>query len=240
MVQGSDSGQYAGEPRGGKHKLHYDRALLTRGRAQQIIANFMVQSVEDLERIANPEAPVLDVRTLTKIAQEYMNEHDREALDTQLAPMEKSFRGRGNPSAWSDELLTAVDQCFIKHFYVNNAPCDSLFYPGHPDYLTRFMHYCSSVDQVLIEDKARPPYSREYFAYAMLWKKRGQRFPVPLGTASVVEALHLLTKRYKLGLAEVRDCPRPVYYFITAYKQCAIRGAQVCMTVHMYTHVCRV
>ena len=75
----------------------------------------MVQSVEDLEQIANPEAPVLDVRALTKIAQEYMNEHDREALDTQLAPMKKLFHGQGNPSTWLDELLTAVDQCFIKH-----------------------------------------------------------------------------------------------------------------------------
>ena len=128
----------------------------------------MMQSVKDLEQIANPEAPVLDVRTLTKIAQEYMNEHDCETLDTQLAPMKKSFRGRGNPNAWSNELLTAVNQCFIKHFYVNNALCDSLFYSEFLDYLTRFMHYCSSVDQVLIEDKACPLYSREYFTYAML------------------------------------------------------------------------
>ena len=69
------------------------QTLNPREQAQQIIANFMMQSVEDLEQIANPEASVLNVRMLTKIAQEYMNKHDHKALNTQLAPMKKSFHG---------------------------------------------------------------------------------------------------------------------------------------------------
>jgi len=165
----------------------------------------MVQSVEDLERIANTKKPDLNLDTLKTISIDFMKKHDREALDTQLASMETMFRGRGDPGAWSDELLTQIDQCFIKHFYENNAPCDSLFYPAHADYITRFMKYCNSVDAALQADASRPTHSREYFAYAMLWKKRGLRFPVPLGTASVVEALFSLTKKYRLGLTEVRD-----------------------------------
>src|ERR1700761_8167170 len=163
----------------------------------------MVRSVEDLERIANTEEPPLTLKELMNIREKFKGPHDRKALDKELARMEKGFRRRGDPEIWPEDLLTQIDECFIKHFYVGGAPCDSLFYPSHPSNMTSFMSYCDEVDKILRDHPSPPEHAREYFAYAMLWEKRGQRFPVPLGTSSVIEALYTLTKRYRLGLTEV-------------------------------------
>ena len=163
----------------------------------------MVRSVEDLERLANTRRPPLTLKELMKISNDFRAHKDRKALDELLADMEKEFRGRGNLDIWPDNILTQIDDCFVKHFYVDKVPRDSLFYPSHPENITNFIRYCENVDAILKNDDSSPPYAREYFVYAMQWQKRGQRFPVPLGTRSVIEAVYNLTKKYRRGLTEV-------------------------------------
>lgn len=182
----------------------------------------MVRSVEDLERMANPTEPPLKLKELENITEEFRGLHDREALDKRLVAMEKAFCQRGDPNAWPDDVLTKIDQCFINNFYVNDAPCDSLFYPSHPSNVTSFMTYRDDVDAVLRDNKSSvPQYARQYFAYAMLWEKRGHRFPMPLGTASVIEALHTLLKKYRRGLTEVSHISCLISCAHTAVHSCA-------------------
>jgi hypothetical protein len=213
-----------------------EATLLTRDRAQ-VVADFIVRSIEDLERIANPQEPPLSLTELTKISEEYteVTGTDREALDQRLVPMESAFFGRGDPEIWPEDILAKIDKCFIENYCdASGEPCDCLFYPSHAENIDKFAAYCAGVDAILRDNRTILPYAREYFTYATLWEKRGERFPVPLGTASVVEALHVLLKKYTRGLTEVRSdycilnqhlwqsIRRPTVYSLRA---CVIRGA---------------
>jgi hypothetical protein len=52
------------------------------------------------------------------------------------------------------------------------------------------MSYYARVDTILRDNHSTLPFTHEHFAYAMMWKKRGETFTVPLGTVSVLAALH--------------------------------------------------
>ena len=118
--------------------------------------------------------------------------------------MATAFEGRADANTWSDELLGKIDDCFVEYFYEGGAPCSFLFFPACPQYLNRFSGYRNDVDRILRENPdLAPPYAREYFAYAMIWQLHGYKFPMPLGTASVIEAVHVLATRFCRGVCEV-------------------------------------
>ncbi|KAI9445862.1 hypothetical protein H4582DRAFT_2052016, partial [Lactarius indigo] len=90
-----------------------------------------------------------------------------------------------NTEAEVDEIREKLEKCFKDAYCVNDEPCESLFVPLSSDNDNRFEKYLMSVDKVLQnESQTAPPYAREYFAYAMMWKLHGYKFPMPLGTAS--------------------------------------------------------
>lgn len=207
----------------------------------QITADFMVRSVEDLEHIANPRKPPLDLKTLTEISDAFNEPHDRAKLDEQLTDMDIAFRGRGDPLSWPDDVLTQIDQCFVEHFYASGKPRACLFYPFDKDYMDSFSDYCEGVDKILREDRSCPPFAQEYFVYSMLWKRRGQRFPVPLGTASAVGAVYILTKMYKRGLTEVRSISYVVLAYSRATYGCVyVRGTQCAPRIPHTQYVVRI
>jgi hypothetical protein len=121
--------------------------------------------------------------------------------------METAFKGRSDLSTWGpgngEKLLDEIDKCFVNNYYEDGHPCNSLFFPSCADNLNRFDNYCMAVDEVLRTHNDAPPYARQYFAYAMIWKKHGHKFPMPLGTKSLVEAVDTLAKKYCRGLREV-------------------------------------
>jgi hypothetical protein len=118
--------------------------------------------------------------------------------------MERAFEGRGDPAAWSEDLLLSIDNCFKANYLRDGVPCDSLFFPDHPENHDNFQKYCADVNIILRDNYSSAlPYVREYFSYAMMWRKHGHRFPMPLGTATVIGVVHDLAKKYRLGLSEV-------------------------------------
>ena len=111
-------------------------------------------------------------------------------LKVDLDGMEKAFEGRGELTDWNYELLGEIDKCFVKHYMDAGEPVVSLFTPDCPDNFNRFAKYCADVDEVLAASADTPKFSREYFTFYSIWQLRGYGFPVPLGTASVVDALN--------------------------------------------------
>lgn len=142
--------------------------------------------------------------------------------------MEAAFEGRGDISTWTPALLDEIDDCFVNNFYDSRKLCDSLFFPGCADNLNRFGKYCTDVDRVLQTGVKVPPYARTYFAYAMLWQTHGHKFPIPLGTKSVIEAVDTLAKKYRRGLREVSYDVFCYYHVLSidrAYSEaCYVRG----------------
>jgi hypothetical protein len=128
------------------------------------------------------------------------------ATREELKVMEKAFIGRGNLENWSAEVLGKIDECFVKRYMNGDMPISTFFFPGNENgSYDLFLQYCGDVDQVLrLNESGAPPYAREYFAYYTIWQMRGFSFPVPLGTASVVEALHTIASLVPLGFTEVR------------------------------------
>ncbi|KAH9028303.1 hypothetical protein EDB85DRAFT_1892595 [Lactarius pseudohatsudake] len=173
-----------------------------------LISEFIVESVETLERVANPARPPLEYEEIEELGQQLLEANgdaDVDAIREKLAKMKTAFEDMGDASDWTHELLGKIDQCFKEAYYVNEEPSESLFVPLSSDNDNRFDKYVMSVDKVLQnESQTAPPYAREYFAYAMMWKLHGHKFPMPLGTASVVEALHKIANKYPLGISEVR------------------------------------
>lgn len=158
-----------------------------------------------LERIANPAEPPLGYQAIVKIRKSFdTNTANREVLKDELKSMEKSFRGRGDLKHWTPEILGEIDDCFVKAYMEDDEPVASLFFPGCPDNYNRFLEYCNGVDQVLRRHpNDGPKFGREYFAYYSIWQMQEYGFPVPLGTASVVEALNKITSNVRAGFTEV-------------------------------------
>jgi hypothetical protein len=167
----------------------------------------MIESVEMLERLANPEAPPLTLSEIEKIRVEYMNPtSNKEELRKKLEGMAIAFRGRGDLSEWPFEILDAIDECFVEHYMKNGEISTSLFVVDSAANLNNFSAYCDAVDQRLRNSGFdRPPYVREYFAYLSIWQVHGYSFPVPLGTRSVIRALDSLSTGFESGFTEVSD-----------------------------------
>jgi len=153
--------------------------------SMQFISEFIVESVEYLERIANPQKPPLGFAEIER----KKNDFDApgavlESVRASLKGMEVAFAAPGNLSSWTPELLDDIDTCFIRNYLGEEGePVPSLFFPNCPDNLNRFMAYCSEVDQAIrTHYLTAPTYAREYFLYYSIWQMQDWPFPVPLGT----------------------------------------------------------
>ena len=175
---------------------------------RQFISEFLIESIEFLERIANEEKPPMDADEIDRKRLEMMSPNgDKEAVMKELNAMEEAFGGRGRIESWSPSVLDKIDACFVKH-YMKGPTGDeidkALFFPHDAGNLNTFVKYHSEVDDILHRaTEGVPRYAKEYFAYYTIWELRGYAFPVPLGTRSVVEALHRMTKRVQKGFSEV-------------------------------------
>ena len=164
-----------------------------------------MDSIDVLERVANTERPPLNAKEIEEIGNKLGSRaQTQEDIQGRPSNMATAFEGRADANTWSDELLGKIDDCFVEYFYEGGAPCSFLFFPACPQYLNRFSGYRNDVDRILRENPdLAPPYAREYFAYAMIWQLHGYKFPMPLGTASVIEAVHVLATRFCRGVCEV-------------------------------------
>jgi hypothetical protein len=164
-----------------------------------------VDSIDTIERLANTEQPPLKVRDITALIDKLSAKTEDEAtIKDKLSGMATVFQGRASLSTWNPDILDKIDECFVNSFYDAGTPCSSLFFPKSANYMNRFTGYCGAVDRVFLSNpNTSPPYAREYFAYAMIWQLHGHRFPMPLGTASAVEAVNFLATKYHRGLSEV-------------------------------------
>ena len=172
----------------------------------QFVSEFIVQSVEYLEHIANPEAPPLALAAIERVKNEFdAPDKDMDALRTRLQGMEDAFHKQGNLSSWSPDLLDEINACFLKNYVEEDGrPVPCLFFPDSPDNLNLYASYCSGVDHALRKHSfSAPRYAREYFAYYSIWKMRGFPFPVPLRTKSVVGILNDMAKKLTKGFCEV-------------------------------------
>jgi hypothetical protein len=121
-----------------------------------------------------------------------------------LAGMEMAFQGRGDLQSWNPEVLNEIDGCFLDTYMAGDEINTSLFFPESADNYSLFRKYCNMVDRVLCRRANEvPDHAREYFAFYSIWQMRGYTFPVPLGTKSVVYALHKTAEMVKPGFVEV-------------------------------------
>ena len=157
-------------------------------------------------------------------------EGDRAAIDEKLATMEKAFEERGDPRAWDPTILEQIDECFKKNFFHSGTAVDSLFFPEDADNINRFARYCTDVKIILRDNyKAVPRHAQTYFAYSMLWRQRGYKFPMPLGTATVIQEVHNFATKYRLGLAEVsKYMSTCLPHCISVHTMCTICAHYVC------------
>ena|ERR1700761_889009 len=165
-----------------------------------------MESVEFLERIANLNEPPMNLEAIHTIRMEFGKPgSDKTTLQNQLRGMERIFiEERGNLALWKPEVLSAIDECFVRHYMLEGDPHASLFAPDNADNLNLFRLYVNDVDKVLrVHSSAAPRYARSYFAFYSIWQMQGFRFPMPLGTASVIEALNKILLKVKQGFSEV-------------------------------------
>lgn len=175
----------------------------------QFIAEFIIESVQNLERICNEKAPPMDLKAINKNRADFTsatgNDEALARLRGDMKGMEDAFCERGDLEKWHPDLLEMIDKCFVNHYMHKGDPVPSLFFPDSKDNEIRFLRYCDGVDQALrLNASIAPKYAREYFSYYATWQLRGYGFPVPLGTATAVEALHALATRVSRGFTEVR------------------------------------
>ncbi|KAH9018910.1 hypothetical protein EDB84DRAFT_1442281 [Lactarius hengduanensis] len=182
-----------------------------------LISEFLIESIEVLER------PPLDKRIIDGVAIDLMESHypaGLEEADKTLSDMTDAFKGRGDASSWNEELLAKIDECFVRNYKDKDDPaapfCDSLFFPDSDNH-NRFTKYQLDVDKVLQEEShVAPRYAREYSSYyALIWQLKGRTFPVPLGTASVIDVVHQLATKYRRGLSEYSDVVQAVSWIGT-------------------------
>lgn len=165
----------------------------------------MILSIEMLERIANESPPPLKVEEIESIRMAMLDPRkDINELKKKLESMVDAFKGRGALECWTPGVLAQIDDCFVKTYMERGEPIACLFFPSSGDNTNKFIEYCNNVDQVLRENASGAPrYAREYFGFYATWQMHRFRFPVPLGTASVVHALHLVASGIQRGMSEV-------------------------------------
>lgn len=162
-------------------------------------------SVEFLERIANPHAPPLDFDNIRRLKSAVdLREGEVDPADADVKLMEEAFRIRGDIRAWAPHVLDEIDKCFVKRYIGDNKqPIPSLFFPESVDNVNIFISYCADVDEVLrMHSESAPKFAREYFSYYSIWQIRGWSFPIPLGTASVVDTLNKMCLGVRRGFIE--------------------------------------
>jgi hypothetical protein len=175
---------------------------------RQLISEFMIESMEMLQRIANPNKPPLtlkEIQDARAAIADTSNIDEEEAIKGGLLEMDDAFRlGQGSLTDWSPELLDAIDACFVENFIKEGEPNASLFYPNSADGLDLFTKYFEEVDIILQTSSKVPPYARHYFAYFCIWQMQPYvYFPLPLGTASVIGIVNKMMHRVRHGMAEV-------------------------------------
>jgi hypothetical protein len=166
-----------------------------------------------LERMVNPNKPLLSIEQIKEARNDFEHGDDymRADVKDKLSKMNEQFlQGRGDLNGWPDEVLEAIDECFIESFIIDGEPADYLFYVNSANAMDKFQEYCSKVAQVLIKNKRKlPKYVLEYFTYFSIWRMQGYAFPVPLMTASVVGSLHTITEKLRKGFIEVSESVAP-------------------------------
>lgn len=167
--------------------------------------------METLERIVNAKKPPLSLSQIEKSREALVewgrNKTKQVETKAKLQDMDKEYlRGRGDLSLWTTEILNEIDVLFVGHFMYMGEPIWFLFMPGSVEYLNSYDMYRRDVEDVLAaHEKELPPYCREYFNYSTLWQMRELKFPVPLGTQTVVQCLHRLASERRTGFVEVSD-----------------------------------
>ena len=175
---------------------------------RQLITEFLSESVEMLDRIANLEKPPMTIKEIEKkrglMAAAKTVEEENKIKDS-LQKMDQHYiRGRGDMEIWTPELLEEIDNCFVANFMKGGEPMDFLFVPCCPEYLNVYDKYAKKVDDFLLNHAdSKVTHARHYFIYTTIWEMRGFKFPVPLGTRSVVECLDKMLSRRRKGLIEV-------------------------------------
>lgn len=173
----------------------------------KFISEALVENVEILERIANTQEPPLALSEIEKMRDDLVSNASKEAkYADELKKMDSAFRGRGELSVWKNEVLNGIDKIFVACYTYEGTQqiADSLFFPNSADNKSRFHRYYIQVDEFLRQRHDEVPmYCREYFAYYTIWHKMDYKFPMPLGTSSVIMALHNTAEKYKEGICEV-------------------------------------
>jgi hypothetical protein len=173
----------------------------------QFISEFMVQSVEYLERIANLEQPPLNYSALKEKREQIEKVEPELVTDSMRASLKEmgvAFRKPGDLSCWTPEILNEIDKAFVKIYVQDDQPIPCLFFPDSAMNLNLYDKYCQEVVKVLQHSTATgPPYAREYFIYYSMWQIQGFKFPMPLGTASVVDILNKMLLKVRRGFSEV-------------------------------------
>lgn len=178
--------------------------------APQFLSEFLIESVETLERIANETPPPLGPQAILKKIEDLAGTNDEtkiKEIKDSLSEMDKIYvSGQGDLQKWKYELLDAIDDLFVKHFMSSGEPVEFLFSTNCFEYLNKYKKYRTEVGDLLVDPKYKAPkFAREYFLYSTIWEMRGFKFPVPLGTKSVFECLNKLASARRRGIEEVRD-----------------------------------
>lgn len=162
------------------------------------MADYMMESIEILERLANLQKPPLSLSELQKIQCAFVDPlSDKEELWQKLEGMAEAFQGCGDVSEWQYKILDGIDKCFVNEYMKNNEILMLLFVPNSAGNLNQFSVYYDAADQQLrIKEKGRPQYAQEYFTYFSIWQVQGYAFPVPLGMQSIVQAVNMLAKEF--------------------------------------------
>ena len=200
----------------------------------------MTESVETLERIANPKKPPMRLSDMEEKRNQMNEEQDPAviaALKAELKGMDEAYlSGRGNLDVWTPEIMAEIDEAFVDNFMEDKEPLDFLFFPNSPEYLNAYGVYLQAVDDILVKhQETLPKYCREYLTYYSIWEMRGYRFPVPIGTASAVECLHKIASERRKGFIEVSAtyfifctvqdaAPQRTWHMCAAYRCESIRG----------------
>jgi hypothetical protein len=167
----------------------------------------MTESVQILELLANEKAPPIERQRLQKIRADFGKDGvDKKKLRDELSRsgIAQAFRGRGRLDKWPVNVLNSIDDCFEKHFMVQEGISGWAFVQNSGKNLDAFTEYCTGVDRILATySDTVPRYAREWFAYYSIWEVQGYAFPMPLGTSKVIRMVEGLLSVYRDGVNEV-------------------------------------
>ena len=171
----------------------------------KFIADFITESVEILEQLANEEEPPLRRAELEAIRDRFGQEDaDKDELRGLLSGMKGAFQKRGDLSKWGAGVLDHIDECFREHFMIDREASDWVFYPKNGMNLGKAERYYAGVDRILSTySEIVPRYARDWFAYFSIWEEQGYAFPMPVGTCSVVGVVEKYAREYSSGIVEV-------------------------------------